>query len=125
MLDLIAGKRRTGAVLNLAAPGGNANGAAVMTLSTTANMQGVKSMVIKRLKARSNGIGADTWLHIGTGAAGAIADALPALRIINNQTHDWAEYDMPEVEFALTLMAYADAFGAGSLDVQVEVEERG
>jgi hypothetical protein len=123
-LDLIAGKRRVGAVTNLAGAG-NANAVAIMTLSTFAGMQGVKSFVIKRLKVRSNAVGADTWLHIGTGVAGAVVDIIPALRIINNTTDDYDEYDLPEVEVPVTIMAYPDAVGGGSLDVQVEVEEKG
>lgn len=124
MLDLIAGKRRVGAVVNLANPGGNVNGQIIMAISTYAAMIGAKSMVLKRLKVRNNGAG-DTWVHIGTGAAGAIVDAIPALRIIGNTTDDYSENDLPQVEFTGNIMSFVDAIVAGSLDVQVEVEERG
>lgn len=123
-IDLLAGKRRQGAVttINVAA---NAGAQVIMTLSTFASMVGVKSMIIRRLKVQNNGAG-NTWLHIGTGAAGAVVDAMTPLRTLNNTTDDYGEGDLPGVEFTGTLMAYVDALVAGSsVVVQVEVEERG
>lgn len=127
MLNLALGRRRVGAVVNLAAAGA-ANAAAILTLSTFALMVGTKTLKIKRLKARSNNVGADTWLHIGTGVGGVGAgfvEAIPPLRIINNTTNDYAELDLPERELAATITAYPDAVGGGSLDVQIEAEECG
>ena len=124
VIDLLAGRRRVGAVVNLAVPGGNANAAAIWTV-TNAGAVGVKSVTPRRLKVRSNGVGADTWIHIGTGVAGAVVDIIPALRLINNTTDDYVEGDLPAVKSGVTLMAYVDAIAAGSVDVQVEVEEVG
>lgn len=123
-LDLIAGRRRTGAVVNMAAAG-NANAVIVYPVSNFANQVGAKSFRLRRLKIRSNAVGADTWVHIGTGAAGAVVDVIPALRIVNNVTDDYEEFDLPTVECAVDLMAYPDAVGAGSLDISAEVEEIG
>ncbi len=124
MLDLLSGIRRTSAVVNLAAAG-VANATAVMTLSTFAGMLGTKSFRLKRLKIRSNNVGADTWIHIGTGVAGTYVEGIPPLRIVNNTTDDYDEYDLPAVNFTATITAYPDAVGVGSVDIQVEVEEQG
>ncbi len=124
MLDLLAGYRRVGAVVPLTV-GGNAGALPIMTNSAFAGMVGTKTMVIRRLKIRSNNPGADTWVHIGTGAAGAVVDIMPALRIVNNTTDDYEEGDLPAVQTNLQIMAFADAIGANNIDVQIEVEERG
>ena len=122
--ELLKGNRRTGPVVNLAAAG-NASAVAIMTLSTFASMVGNKTFKIKRLKIRNNGAG-NTWIHIGTGAAGAVVDMLPALMTVNNTTDDYGEGDLPSLEVLATIMAYPEAVaGAGSFDVQVEVEELG
>jgi hypothetical protein len=121
--EMMKGKRRTGAVVNL--PGaGNANALAIMTLSTFASMIGNKTLIIKRLKVRNNAAG-NTWLHIGTGVAGAVVDIIPALYSVSNTTDDYQEGDLPSPEVLATLMAYPEAVGGGSFDVQVEVEEVG
>jgi hypothetical protein len=123
MNDLLEGKRRASPVVNL--PGaGNANALAVMTLSAFASMVGAKSFIPRRIKIRNNNAG-NTWVHFGTGAAGAVVDALPAFYSIANTTDDYQEGDLPAVNLTATLMAYPDAVGGGSFDVQVEVEERG
>lgn len=124
MLDLIAGRRRVGDVTNLAAAG-VANAQPIMAISAGAQMLGVKTFKIRRLKIRSNAVGADTWVHIGTGVGGGWAELIPALRIVNNTTDDYDENDLPTQEFAATITSYPDAVGGGSLDVQVEVEEIG
>jgi hypothetical protein len=123
MIDLLQGRRRVGVVVNLAAAG-NGNAAAILTLSTFASMVGNKTFVLKRLKIRNNNAG-NTWLHIGTGVAGAVVDMIPALYSVANTTDDYDEYDLPEREVLANIMAYPDAVGVGSFDVQVEVEERG
>jgi hypothetical protein len=122
MLDLVEGKRRTGPVVNLTLVGAG-NAVAIFTWSTFASMVGVKNLRIKRLKIRNNGAG-DTWLHIGTGV-GAGVDAIPALRSISNTTDDYAEGDLPNVDIGGTIVAWPEAVGGGTFDVQVEVEERG
>lgn len=122
--DLLAGRRRVGTITTLVAPA-NAGALAIMTVSAGGGLVGTKTFVIRRLKIRNNGTGADTWVHIGTGLAGAVVDLLVPLRSINNTTLDLMEGDLPGVETNLTLMAYADALAAGNIMVQVEVEERG
>jgi hypothetical protein len=122
MLNLFEGKRRIGAVVNLAAIGAG-NAAAILTFSTFASMVGVKTLRIKRLKVRNNNAG-NTFLHIGTGV-GAGVDGIPALYSIANSTDDYNEFDIPQVEFTGTIVAWPDAVGAGSFDVQVEAEEIG
>lgn len=123
MLDLLAGKRRAGAVVNLALAGA-ANAVALFTISTFASMVGVKTLVITRLKIRNNGAG-NTWVHIGTGVGAAFINAIPPLWSISNTTDDYAEGDLPLIELAATITYYPDAVGAGNFDVQIEVEERG
>ena len=123
MLDLIAGKRRTGAVTNLAAAAA-ANAAAIFAVSNYAAMMGVKTLKIKRLKVRNNNAG-NTWVHIGTGVGAAFVDLIPPLYSIANTTDDYMEYDLPQVETNATITAYPDAVGGGSFDVQVEVDEIG
>jgi len=122
MLDLLQGYRRVGGVVNLPAAGAP-NAVAIMTLSTFASMVGVKSFKIRRLKVRNINAG-NTWLHIGTGV-GAGVDAMPALYSIANTTDDYEEGDLPGVNFTATIVAWPEAVGAGSFDVQVEVEEQG
>jgi|GEM_PF-6927726 len=124
MLDLLAGRRRVGAVVpntGFAA----ANAVVIFTRSTFASMVGNKTMKLKRLKVQSNGVGADTWVHIGTGIAGAFVDAIPPLRLINNTTDDYAEGDLPQVEFNANITAYPEAGAGGTVNFQVEVEEIG
>ena len=121
-IDLLEGKRRQGAVVNIAAAG-NANAAALLTLSTFASMVGNKTFILKRLKIRNNGAGT-TYVHIGTGIAGAVVDIIPPLYSIANFTDDYAEFDLPQVEVLATVMAYVDAVGGGSFDIQLEAEEK-
>ena len=127
MLDLLAGRRRVGAVVpNTGAV--VANAVAIFTQSTFAGMLGHKTMKIKRLKIQSLAVGADTWVHIGTGVGGVgvgFVDAIPPLRLVNNTTDDYAEGDLPQVEFNADITAYPDAGAAGTVNVQVEIEEIG
>jgi hypothetical protein len=121
-IDLLAGRRRVGGVVNLAAAGAG-NAVAIFTLSTFIGMQGAKTLKIKRLKIRNNG-GPNTFVHIGTGV-GAGVDGIPALYSIANTTDDYEEGDLPQVEFAVSIVAWPDAVGGGTFDLQVEVEEIG
>ena len=122
MLDLLQGRRRVGAVVNLAAPGGAATAVAILTRSTFAGMVGTKNLILKRLKLRNNGA-PNTWVHIGTGV-GAGVDAIPPLYSVSNTPDDYAEGDLPQVEItAAAIVAWTDAIGVGSVDIQVEAEE--
>ena len=76
-IELNHGLRRIGAVINIAAAG-NANAVAMLTQSTFASMVGTKTLTLKRLKFRNNAAG-DTYVHIGTGLAGAVVDIIPPL----------------------------------------------
>ena len=122
-IELLRGKRRQGTPINIAAAG-NGNALALLTLSTFASMVGVKTLILKRLKIRNNGAG-NTYVHIGTGVAGAVVDIIPPLYSISLFTDDYEEFDLPQVEVLATIMCYVDAVGGGSFDVQVEAEEIG
>ena len=127
MLDLLSGRRRVGAVVTNTGNGA-ANAVVIFTQSTFAGMLGHKTMKIKRLKIQSLAVGADTWVHIGTGVGGVgvgFVDAIPPLRLVNNTTDDYAEGDLPQVEFNADITAYPDAGAAGTVNVQVEIEEIG
>lgn len=80
---------------------------------------GTKTVVLKRLKAWNNGAG-NTVIHIGTGAAGAVVDAMVPLYTITNLNLDFGEFDFPEVEFSTDIMAWCVAV---PVTIQVEVEE--
>lgn len=91
----------------------------IWQISNFASMVGVRTAKLKRIKARNNAAG-DTWLHIGTGIP--CVESMPALRLVNNFNGDFAEGDLPEIEFSADITAYVDAL---PVDVQVEVEEIG
>jgi hypothetical protein len=122
MLDLIAGIRRQGPVTNLAAIGA-ANALAIFRVSNYANQLGAKTFKIKRIKIRNNNAG-NGFVHFGTGIPLAV-EAIPPLYSLSNTTDDYGEGDLPGVELAADLTSYPDLVGAGSFDVQVEVEEVG
>lgn len=123
MLDLLTGRIRAGTVVTLTAAGA-ANATGIFTVSTFASMVGTKTIVLKRLKIQNNAAG-NTWVHIGTGAAGAFVHLLPAIYSVNDTLIDFPEYDLPQVESAVTITAYPDAIGTGTFGIQLEVEERG
>jgi len=120
MLDLLQGRRRVGAVVNLAVALAPA-AVAILTQSTFAGMQGTKNLRIKRLMIRNNGA-PNTFVHIGTGVAAGV-DGIPPIYSLANTTDEYNEWDLPQVEFTGTIVAWPDAVGAGSFDVQVEAEE--
>ena len=97
----------------------NAGALVVFQVSNWAQQIGAKTVILKRLKAWNNGAG-NTVIHIGTGAAGAVVDAMPPLYTITNPNLDFAEYDFPEVEFSTDIMAWCVAV---PVTIQVEVEE--
>lgn len=114
-----------GAVINLPAPGGAINAAAIFQVSNFAQQIGTKSFKPRKLLVRNNA-GGICWLSLGTGVGGAFVNGLPPVRVLNNIDSSWQETELPEVEFFADMTAFADALLAGgSLDVQVLVEEIG
>jgi len=122
-IDLLQGRTRPGALVNLAAAAA-ANAVAIFTLSTLATMVGAKTLVIKRLMIRNNAAG-NTFVHVGTGVAGAFVDAILPLYSLNNTTDEYDEWALPRAELLATITAYPDALVGGTIDIQIEVEERG
>ena len=121
--NLLKGYRLTSALVNLplAAAANAVNVLVLTTIALAPNMVGVKTFKIKRIKLRNNNAG-NTFVHVGTGVAGAFVDALPPLYSIANTTDDYGENDLPELELGATITAYPDAVGAGSFDIMVEAE---
>jgi len=106
-------------VMNLA---GIANTFTIFQLSNYANQIGTKTFRIKRIKGLNAAL-ANTLIHIGTGlGAGAFVDAMPPLLTINGLNFDFAEFDLPEVEFAADMTCYTVV---ATVTIQVEVEELG
>jgi hypothetical protein len=118
MMKARNGIRRAGAVVAITVAA-NAGAVPLYQVSNWAHRIGVSTVVLKRLKIY-NYAGAGGYLHIGTGAAGAFVDALPALYHVNALNTDFVEFDLPEVEFSTDIMGWSSAV---SIDVQVEVEE--
>jgi hypothetical protein len=117
------GYRVVGALVNMAAAG-NANAVAAYRVSNWANQIGTKSFKIRKIRIRDNGTGG-THIHIGTGAAGAVVDVMPAIDSLSGLEGAWAEVELPEVEFFTDMMVYPVAVGASTIDIQVEGEEIG
>ena len=118
------GYRIQGPVTNLAAAA-VANAVVIFQVSTFAQLVGTKSVILKRIKMMNNALG-NQVIIIGTGAGAGFAPAFPGLSTINNLNEDFEEDDLPEVEFFADITAYPVAILAGgTLDIQVEVEERG
>lgn len=97
----------------------NAGALAVFQVSNWAQQIGAKTVILKRLLAWNNGAG-NTVIHIGTGAAGAVVDAMPPLYTVTNLNMGFVELDIPEVEFSTDIMAWCVAV---PVTIQVEVEE--
>jgi hypothetical protein len=122
--DLDKGYRVSGGVVNLAAIG-VANATAVFTISAFAGQIGTKSFIPKKIMVRNNAAGG-CWLVIGTGVAGTFVARMPQIQVLNNIDNEWQEVELPRVEFFATMTAYPVTLAVGgSLDIQVEVEERG
>lgn len=121
---MLEGIRRAGGVVNLAVAG-VANATAIYTRPTFAQMIGNKTMKIRKLRVRNNA-GGNCWLAVGTGVGGAFANLMPPVFVTNNIDTPWQEVEIPGVEAAATITAFPDVLvAAGSLDVQIEVEEMG
>ena len=114
------GTRRTGAVVIITVAA-NVGGVVIYQQSNFAAQVGTKTLRIKRIKGINNA-GVDTLLHIGTGAAAAIVDAMPPLLTFDGLNFDFPEWDLPEFEVNADLMAWAVAV---PVTLQVEVEELG
>jgi hypothetical protein len=99
----------------------NAGAQAVYQVSTAAAMRGTKSFKLKRIVIRDTTAGG-TNVHFGTGAAGAVVDAIPQMRTVANMEviQEWDDELAPE--FTADLMAYADAV---QVEIQVSVQEIG
>lgn len=118
------GTRRTGNVVNLAAAGA-ANAAAIYQVSNFAQQVGTKSFKLRKIMIRSNAVGANEFIQIGTGVGGAFANVIPPIMVINNVDMEWQTFDLPEVEVYADLTAFPVALPAGTFDIQVEIEEKG
>lgn len=114
------GVLRNGPVTNIAAPGA-ANAAAVWTLSAAAQRVGVTSVRLKHLRVRANAIGANVFFQLGTGVGGGYADLVPPMMLIDNFEND---FDLHDVEAFATVTGFPAVLPAGSVDVQLTVEER-
>ncbi len=94
----------------------------VFQLSNFAQQIGTKSFILRKLTVRSNASGI-LWLNLGTVAAPTM---YPPFRIQNNMDQVWDDEELPAVELFADMIAWTDVMAAGgSLDLQVEVEERG
>jgi len=90
--------------------------------STYAAQIGTRTFRIKRIKGL-NDAGANTLVHIGVGAVGAVGvGIIPPLYTFNGLNFDFVEGDLPEVEVNGDLMVWAEAV---DIYIQVEVEEIG
>jgi hypothetical protein len=119
--DFERGVLRSGNVINQPNPL-VAAAVVIFQVSNFAQQIGTKSYIPKKLLLRNNA-GGILWLSLGTVAAPAL---YPPLRIQNNMDANWQEFELPRVEFFADMIAWTDVMVAGgSLDIQVEVEERG
>lgn len=115
------GIRRTGPSTNIAAAG-VANAAAVYQQSNFAQQQGTKSILPVKATLRNNA-GGNTWVNIGTGVGGAFAALTPPIFLLNGVSDT---FELTAQEAFADVTAYPDTLVAGgSIDVQLEVEERG
>lgn len=119
--DFERGVLRSGAVVNQPNPL-VAAAVVIFQVSNFAQQIGVKSFIPRKLLLRNNA-GGILWLNLGTVAVPAL---YPPMRIQNNIDANYQEVELPRVEFFADMIAWTDAMVAlGSLDIQVEVEERG
>lgn len=97
----------------------NAGAQAVYQVSTLG--RGTKSFKLKRIEITDTTAGG-TVVHFGTGAAGAVVEAIPEIPTVSGQKviETWDDELAPE--FTADLMAYADAV---QVQIQVSVEEIG
>lgn len=116
--------RVVGPMTNIAAAG-VANAAVVLTQPAAVGQVGVKTFRLKKVMVRNNA-GGLLWVQIGTGVAGAYVDLIPPFILPNNADQEMTEFDLPAVETNLNVTAFPSVLIAGgSIDIQLEAEERG
>lgn len=118
---LLEGRRVPGPVTNLTLAAA-ANAAAIYTRPTS--YVGTTSMILRKLMVRVNATGGATFLSIGTGTGAGFANLIPPVRVMDNLDAEWQEIDLPAAEAFATITAFPAVLAAGSIDVQIEVEER-
>ncbi len=118
--NLKAGTRRVSAVVNVA----GAASVLLYQVSNFASQVGNKSVKLKKVHVWNAAAG-NLPFTIGTGAAGAYVAATPAMLSLNNVDNHWEEAELPSGEWTADMYIQAPTWGAGALNVQVEVEEIG
>ena len=122
--QLETGVRVSGGVVPLTVAGAAA-AVAIFQVSNFAQQIGTKSFIPKKLRVRNNAAG-DLWLFLGLGAPAFTGSVLPPVRVLNNLDNSWQEIELPAAEFFADMTAYPlTVVAGGSLDVQIEAEERG
>ena len=95
------------------------------TIAAGGQMVGTKSVIIKRITMMNNALG-NQVIIIGTGAGAGFAVLLPGQVTMNNLTEIIEEGELPEVEAFADITAYPVALVVGgTLDIQIDVEEKG
>ncbi len=111
----------TGGVVTLAALAANA--VALFQVSNFVQQIGTKSFIVKKLRVRNNAAG-NLWLTLGLGIPGVAS--MPLFFVLNGMDGVWQEFELPAVEFFADLTAFVSAIVVGgTVEAQVEVEERG
>ena len=123
LTDLMKGRRVQGAIVNLAAAG-VANAVAIFQVSNFAAQVGTKSFRLKRVRMMDNATGGQVVM-IGTGVAAGFVALIPGLVTVNNMDIGWLDIEFPSVEAFVDMTAYPVLLPAGTIDIQVEVEEIG
>lgn len=106
------GIRKSSAIITVAA----AATPEVLYQRTTAG-QNPRTVILRKIMAYSN-VGAAV-LDIGQGLAGAFANIIPSLDVLNTD-NEWTEDEICEVEIGADLTVQSSVLG---IQVQVEVEE--
>ncbi len=123
MFNAVADKGvRVGGPLIILTAVGAANTGNLWQMSNFAQMVGVKTAKIKRLKVNKYGGGGNAWLYIGSGTGGGFVQLMPRLRVLDMFNDDYDEDDLPNVIFTATITCYVDV---ATVEVQAEIEEIG
>jgi hypothetical protein len=112
-----------GPIVNLAAAG-VANAVVIFTVPALAGqLVGTKSVKIHGVNIYNNAAG-NTQILVGTGVGGAFAALLPALDTFNGLNSAYGpQTDLIPAESFANITAYPVALaGAGTIDIQLEVE---
>jgi hypothetical protein len=121
LLQARKGVRLQGASVPIAAA---ATPVTIFQLSNFAQQLGTKSFRVKRIMI-SNANGGNNFIQLGTGLGVGFAAVLPDIMTVNNMDNEIGEEQIPETEFFQDLTATAPVLGAGTINIQVEVEELG